>query len=268
MSDTPFMPLWVADFVGDTLDLDAKEVGAYLLILMTMWGRDGYMLNDERKLQRVARCGRDWPRVWAAIRHYFTEDGERITQGRLLQEFQNVASKRLVNSQSGVRGAQAKALKKQQLALANATVSLKQPEPYPEEIDKSISKEDGFEAFWAMVPKRVAKATARKAYTAALKRTDAATILAGMVRYAASRKGQDASFTAHPSSWLNADRWADETGAPPEPVSEVDKLTAWANAIMTGKDYLCRAIPASAARELVFQGKVTQDQCKQAGVAL
>jgi len=30
VSGTPFMPLWVADFVGDTLDLDAKEIGAYL----------------------------------------------------------------------------------------------------------------------------------------------------------------------------------------------------------------------------------------------
>lgn len=136
------MPLWVADFVGDTMDLDAKEVGAYLLILMTMWGRDGYLPNDERKLQRVARCGRDWPRVWASIRHYFTIDGDRITQGRLLKEVQKVASKREVNAQHGALGGRAKALKSKQANLANATFSLKQPEPYPEpdiEIGKPIS---------------------------------------------------------------------------------------------------------------------------------
>lgn len=136
------MPLWVADFVGDTLDLDAKEVGAYLLILMTMWGRDGYLPNDEKKLQRVARCGRDWPRVWAAIGHYFTVDGGLITQGRLLKEAQKVAAKREVNAQSGARGGIAKALKYKEQGLANASVSLKQPEPYPEreeEIGKPIS---------------------------------------------------------------------------------------------------------------------------------
>lgn len=136
------MPLWVADFVGDTLDLDAKEVGAYLLILMTMWGRDGYLPDDGKKLQRVARCGRDWPRVWGAIAHYFTVDGDRITQGRLLKEFQKVASKREVNAQSGARGGIAKSLKIKQQGLANATVSLQQPEPYPEreeEIGKPIS---------------------------------------------------------------------------------------------------------------------------------
>lgn len=142
MSETPFMPLWVADFVGDTMDLDAKEVGAYLLILMTMWGRDGYLPNDERKLQRVARCGRDWPRVWASIQHYFTEDGDRITQGRLLKEVQKVASKRIVNAQHGALGGRAKALKSKDASLANATVSLQQPEPYPEREDSEAKASD------------------------------------------------------------------------------------------------------------------------------
>lgn len=131
MSGTPFMPLWVADFVGDTLDLGAKEIGAYMLILMAMWGRDGYLPNDAKKLQRVARCGRDWPDVWASIQHYLVVDGDRITQGRLLKELQKVASKREVNAQSGARGGTAKALKYKETILANATISPKQPEPEP-----------------------------------------------------------------------------------------------------------------------------------------
>ena len=141
------MPLWVADFVGDTLDLDAKEIGAYMLILMTMWGRDGYLPSDEKKLQRVARCGRDWPRVWASLSHYFTVDGDRITQGRLLYELQKVAAKREVNAQHGSLGGKAKALKSKEPTLANATVSLQQPEPYlepdkKEDMGKPISPAD------------------------------------------------------------------------------------------------------------------------------
>lgn len=132
MSDTPFMPLWVADFLRDTLDLDAKEVGAYMLILMAMWSRDGKLPNDQKKLQRVSRCGREWPKVWAAIEHYFTVDGDTISQGRLTRELQKVAAKREVNAQSGARGGRAKALKYNKPALANATVSPKQPEPYSE----------------------------------------------------------------------------------------------------------------------------------------
>lgn len=140
------MPLWVSDFVGDTLDLDAKEIGAYMLILMTMWGRDGYLQNDEKKLQRVARCGRDWPRVWAAIRHYFTEDGDRITQKRLLEELQKVAAKREVNAQHGSLGGRAKALKSKEATLANATDSLKQPEPELYKEEDSVAKATDGEA--------------------------------------------------------------------------------------------------------------------------
>lgn len=118
-----------------------------MLILMTMWGRDGYLPSDEKKLQRVARCGRDWPRVWASLSHYFTVDGDRITQGRLLLELQKVAAKREVNAQHGSLGGRAKALKNKEPTLANATVSLQQPEPYlepdkKEDMGKPISPED------------------------------------------------------------------------------------------------------------------------------
>ena len=47
-----------------------------------------------------------------------------------------------------------------------------------------------------------------------------------------------------------------------------DRLAIWADAIRSGRDYLCRSIPSTAARELVQQGAVTPDQCRRAGVAL
>jgi uncharacterized protein YdaU (DUF1376 family) len=162
MSDTPFMPLWVADFVGDTLELDAKEVGAYMLILMAMWGRDGTLPNDQKKLQRVARCGRDWPKVWAAIGHYFTVEGDTISQGRLTRELQKVAAKREVNAQSGARGGRAKALKEKERALANATISLQQPEPYLEREETNVS---------SMPRKRVTKTGTRLPETWTLPKT-------------------------------------------------------------------------------------------------
>jgi hypothetical protein len=47
-----------------------------------------------------------------------------------------------------------------------------------------------------------------------------------------------------------------------------DKLSAWAGFIVSGKFFLCRNIPATAAREMVGRGLVTEDQCKRAGVDL
>lgn len=124
MSKTPFMPLWVSDFLGDTLDLDAAEIGAYMLLLMAQWNRDGASLpNDETKLRRVARCGRNWPKIWDAIGRYFDHDGAGIYSNRLRLEAQNVAAKREVNAHNGARGGYAKALKSKEPHLANATNS-------------------------------------------------------------------------------------------------------------------------------------------------
>lgn len=137
MSKAPFMPLWVSDFLGDTLDLDASEVGAYLLLLMAQWQREGESLpNDHKKLQRVARCGRNWPKVWESIGRYFDTDENGVYSKRLRLEAQNVAAKREVNAQNGARGGRAKALKNIDAELANAknpperNSSIPEPEPY------------------------------------------------------------------------------------------------------------------------------------------
>jgi hypothetical protein len=56
-----------------------------------------------------------------------------------------------------------------------------------------------------------------------------------------------------------------ETQAAP---AQGDRLTTWADAIRSGRDFLCRNIPSTAARELVHRGLVTPDQCRKAGVPL
>ena len=60
----------------------------------------------------------------------------------------------------------------------------------------------------------------------------------------------------------------EEAAAMPKPSPATDRLATWADSIKTGKDFLCRNIPSTAARELVQRGIVTVDQCKRAGVAL
>lgn len=132
MSKTPYMPLWVADFLAKTTDLDARETGAYMLLIMSLWTHGGTLPNDQKKLQRIARCGREWPRVWAAIERYFTVSDEAVTQPRVTEELQKVNAKREVNAHNGARGGRAKALKNKDAGLANATNSLKQPEPEPD----------------------------------------------------------------------------------------------------------------------------------------
>ena len=71
-----------------------------------------------------------------------------------------------------------------------------------------------FEAFWKIYPRRVAKKPAADAYRRARKAgTPAAVIAAGATRYAAEVAGRQPEHIAHPTTWLRAERWTDETPA-------------------------------------------------------
>jgi len=67
-----------------------------------------------------------------------------------------------------------------------------------------------FAAFWDAYPRKVAKGTARRAWRAALaKRFDPKAIIAAAERYRDDprRRSSDISYTAHPATWLNGERW-------------------------------------------------------------
>lgn len=67
----------------------------------------------------------------------------------------------------------------------------------------------GFDAFWRAYPRREGKGAARKAWDRAIRRARAEDIIAGAQRYGADPNRVD-QFTAHASTWLNAERWTDE----------------------------------------------------------
>lgn len=75
-----------------------------------------------------------------------------------------------------------------------------------------LNNDPDFKEFWATYPRRVAKGAARKAWRSIMKKggVEPATIIAGAAAYRDDpNRKPDITFTAHPASWLNADRWAD-----------------------------------------------------------
>lgn len=87
--------------------------------------------------------------------------------------------------------------------------------------------QDAFEVFWSIYPLRKAKAAARKSWERATQKimVPAETILAGARAYREEKAGSDEKFIAHPATWLNQQRWADERSAPP---GEAPKPSIWA----------------------------------------
>lgn len=81
---------------------------------------------------------------------------------------------------------------------------------------------DEFDEFWTAYPRKDAKGSAAKAHRAALKKTDHATILAGLQSQMPVLTKTERKFVPLPATWLNAERWADEV-APPEARSPEDR---------------------------------------------
>ena len=76
MSDRPWMPLNVEDYMADTLHLSAAEHGAYLLLIMRYW-KDGGLPADEKMVQRYSRLSTEqWAESRDALAAFF-QDGWR-----------------------------------------------------------------------------------------------------------------------------------------------------------------------------------------------
>lgn len=226
MAEYPAIPLWTDAYIADTAHLTNEEHGVYLRLLMFAWRSPGCCLpdNDKRLALMVGVSAYKWQSLRATMQQFFTIKDGTWTQKRLQRERDFLERQSEKNRAAAEARWKPKALKTKDAANADASLGdmpngcvADAPTPTPivkKERDKSLSRsDDGFDEFWAVVPRKVAKGAALKAYHSALKQTDAETILRGMIAYAASRLGQDQQYTAHPATWLNAGRWADDAKA-------------------------------------------------------
>ena len=85
----------------------------------------------------------------------------------------------------------------------------------------SAAADGEFDTFWAAYPKKEAKGAAVKAFKAATKKADPDTITAGLRAQLPELEKRERKFIPLASSWLNAERWADEVqtapAGPPDP---------------------------------------------------
>ena len=87
-----WMPLWIGDYLADTMHLTGPEHGAYLLLLMHSW-RTGPLPDDDRQLAAIARTDRaTWQKeVGSTVRGFFTKTDAGLVQKRLEAERENAA---------------------------------------------------------------------------------------------------------------------------------------------------------------------------------
>jgi uncharacterized protein YdaU (DUF1376 family) len=141
MSAAPFMQLYVADYIGDTLHLTTEQHGAYLLLLMAMWRAGGSLPNEEHKLARIVGLSpARWRRVSGDVLAFFDEINGQITQKRLAAEIEKAKEKSAKRAEAGSKGGIAKSLKDNEMAVANAIgLPWHSSEPEPDTDKKDIN---------------------------------------------------------------------------------------------------------------------------------
>lgn len=253
MSSVPFMPLYVADYLGDTQHLTTEQHGAYFLLLMTSWRNGGKLPADDKKLARIAKCTpARWAKISVDVTAFFVLDGDSYVSPRLALELEKASEKQIKRAQSGVLGGRANALKYKKGGEANGSLLLKhssEPEPYKKnpptptggaaaDLDfkpfaKAVSlAADAGMAFDAMADRlhkmqpvvggkrRSALADVTKALTGAIKRGGKpSAILAAVAAYYAlpdtTRDG--GQYARGVAVILNADRWTEYAAPAPSP---------------------------------------------------
>lgn len=148
MSDRPdhFMPLYIGDYLGDTVHLTAMEHGAYMLLLMAYWRAGKPLDNDDAQLARICRCTpKEWQKVKPVVLAFF-EVGAQLVHGRVEKELKRAAEQyaaRVERSKAAAAKRWAKqcsehatsmpqAYRKQSSSNAQAMLEECQPQPQPQ----------------------------------------------------------------------------------------------------------------------------------------
>src|SRR5260370_32850231 len=82
------------------------------------------------------------------------------------------------------------------------------------------NQNDGFDTFWKLYPRKVAKKAARKAWMKIAPGPQLQQIIIdALVKQQASDQWSEWQFIPYPATWLNGERWDDEV-----PTNEVPKI--------------------------------------------
>ena len=111
-----WMPILVDKYLGDTTHLTTEQHGAYLLLLMTCWKRDGRLPAEDAQLAAIARLSiSKWRASGPILMAFFSHENGHLTQKRLTVEL--VRAK--VNLEQRSKAGKASAAKRESIKDSN-----------------------------------------------------------------------------------------------------------------------------------------------------
>ena len=94
MAALPYMQLYVADYLADTMHLNVDQHGAYLLLIMNYWQTGKPLPDNDQRLQCVCRTSAEhWQELRPALEEFFTIKDGYWYHNRLDKDLEKVKSK-------------------------------------------------------------------------------------------------------------------------------------------------------------------------------
>lgn len=107
MAALPYMQLYVADYLADTMHLTTEEHGAYLLLIFNYW-QTGKPIPKKR-LARVARLSNDrWTAVEDSLSEFFYDNGTEWVHKRIEADLAMVEEAQAQRAAAGKASAEAR----------------------------------------------------------------------------------------------------------------------------------------------------------------
>lgn len=115
-----WMPLYVADYLADTMHLSTEQHGAYFLLLLAAWKNGGSVPNDTLKLRSITRMdAKKWQESSQTLGEFFFVTPNLWTHNRVTKELNKAKTNSEERSKSGKKGA-AKRWQSDGKAIANS----------------------------------------------------------------------------------------------------------------------------------------------------
>ncbi|EFA5697850.1 DUF1376 domain-containing protein [Escherichia coli] len=115
MAALPYMQLYIADYLADTMHLSAEEHGAYLLLMFNYW-QTGKPIPKNR-LAKIARLTNErWADVEPSLREFFCDNGDEWMHPRIEEDLASVREKSIKKSAAGKASVQARKNRKESYA--------------------------------------------------------------------------------------------------------------------------------------------------------
>ena len=112
MAALPYMQLYIADYLADTMHLSAEEHGAYLLLMFNYW-QTGKPIPKNR-LAKIARLTNErWADVEPSLQEFFCDNGEEWVHLRIAEDLASVREKLTKKSAAGKASVQARRSRKE-----------------------------------------------------------------------------------------------------------------------------------------------------------